>query len=417
MALNLLSSAWASEEAVFSGNGVVHIVNEIIVKPISDPVLSQIRWFPVISIETTGKPKFHQLALPAESEEHYTVNDEAWFDNNTGKFMRLFSVDETPVFANSYDGDTVYSLEAGSNGNWQIIGKPTGEEFHPPKNPADFLGIAAGLSSNIDEKDESLVIDASDGKLEDGSKARFIKVGFQSDAPFKMTKSYWIYKIRESDNTIAEMEWIVGKESLMVVRRLTTGTVDIPDIPWNLAGIDSLANASPESTKASIRSDMIVSIMSVKNMVENADYETYIFASYPPWTGQFEITDILDIVSPPHRMFAVIYRAEDGRHVVLFQSHTYNKFLGPKIKTGEIIYESPKGFKVWSGPRDKWMTEIILKSARFSIKDSPSKDCSGYAIETPSGTFPCIAINGKLTNDEFHNLIDSLIPAREYKGE
>ena len=414
MALNLLSRAWAAEKAQFVRDEVVHIVNEIIVKPISDPVLSQVRWFPVVSIEATGKPRFHQLTLPAEPDEHYTVNDEAWFDNNTGKFVRLFSVDETPVFANSYDGDKVYSLEAGSNGNWQIIGKPVGEEFHPPENPADFLGIAAGLTSNIDEKDESRVIDASDGKLQDGSKARFIKVGLQSSLPFMTPKTYWIYKIRKSDNTIAEMEWIVNKESLIVVRRMTTGTVDIPDVSWNLAGIDSLANASMKPPKASIRPDMIVPNMSVQHMIENADYETYIFASNPPWTSQCEITDILDIVSPPNRMFSITYRAEDGRHVVLFQSHTYNKFLGPKIKSGEITYESPKGFKVWSGPRDKWIAEIILKSARSSIKDPPSKNCTGYTIETPAGTFPCIAINGILTDDEFHNLIDSLVTAREY---
>ena len=136
IALQLLSKAWAAEEALFVRNEVVHIVNEIIVKPVSDPILSQIRWFQVVSIEATGKPKFHQLNLPAEPDEQYTVNDEAWFDNNTGKFVRLFSVEETPVFANSYHGDEVYSLETGSNGNWQIVSKPVDKEFHPPNNPA-----------------------------------------------------------------------------------------------------------------------------------------------------------------------------------------------------------------------------------------------------------------------------------------
>jgi len=413
MALELLSRAWAAEETLFIRNEVVHIINEIIVKPISDPVLSQIRWFPVMSIEATGKPKYNQLNLSAEPDEHYTVNDEAWFDYNTGKFIRLFSVNETPIFANSYDGDAVYSLVTGSNGNWQIVGESTGKEFHPPKNPADFLGIAAGLISKIDEKDESQVIDAIDGKLKDGSKARFIKVGLQSGAPFKMTKSYFIFKIRESDNTIAEMEWIVGKESLMVVRRLTTGTVDFPDVPWNLTGMDSLANASPETAKAGVKPDMVIPNVSIQHMIEKADYEIYIFASNPPWTGQCEITDILDIVSPPHRMFAVTYRAEDSRHVVLFQAHTFNKFSLLK-KISKLKYTSPNGFKVWSGLQDKWLAGILLKSARSTIKDPPSKERTGYILESPDGTFPCIVINGKLSNDEFHHLIDSLVPVREF---
>lgn len=419
MALQLLSKAWAAEKALFIRDEVVHrgeivhFVNEIIVKPISDPVLSQGRWFPVISIEATGKPKFHQLNLPAEPDEHYTVNDEAWFDNNTGRFVRLFSVDGTPVFANSYDGDEVYSLVTGSDGNWQIIGKPTGKEFHPPENPADFLGIAAGLISKIDEKDEK-VMDASYGKLNDGSKARFIKVGLQSGAPCMMLKTYWIYKIRESDNTIDEMEWIINKESLMVVRRLTTKTVVINDVPWNLAGMDSLANASLEPPKASIRHDMLIPNVSVQHMIEKADYETYIFATNPPWTGQCEITDILDVVSPPHRMFFVTYLAEDGRHVVLIQAQTFNDKFSLLTKISRLKYTSPNGFKVWSGLHNKWMAKILLSSSRSTIKDPPSKDRMGYMLESPAGTFPCIAINGKLSDDELHDLINSLVPSITY---
>ncbi|MFC1528282.1 anti-sigma factor family protein [Candidatus Latescibacterota bacterium] len=414
MAPQMLSQAWAAEEALFTGDEVIHIVNEIIVYPISDPVLSQIRWFPVVSIEATGKPKFHQLTLSAEPGEGYTVKDEAWFDNSAGRFIRLFSEDGIPVFANSYDGEAVYSLETGSNGNGHIVSEPTGKEFHPPENPVDFLGIAAGLSNTIDEKDVSLIKDVVDGKLKDGSKARFLKMGFPSDDSIKMPETYWIYKIRESDGTIAEMEWIVNKESLMVVRRLTTKTADINDVPWNLAGMDNLANASPEPPKASIRSDTVIPNVSVRHMIEKADFETYIFTSNPPWTGQFEITDILDIVSPPHRSFSISYRAEDGRHVVLMQSHSFNETYSKLTKVSKLKYTSPNGVKVWSGLQNNWLAKILLTSSRSTIKDPPSEDCVAYIIESPDGTFPCIAINGKLSDDEFHDLIDRLVPAKEY---
>ncbi len=156
--------------------------------------------------------------------------------------------------------------------------------------------------------------------------------------------------------------------------------------------------------------------VTVRHMVEKADFETYIFASDPPWAGQRDIADILDILSPTHRMFAISYRAEGGRHVVLVQSHTYNKKLGPKTTSPEatLVYNSPTGVKVWSGPRDKWLARILLKSSRRVIKDRPSEDRTGYLLETPAGTFPALAINGPLSDEELHALIDSLVAVKEY---
>jgi hypothetical protein len=147
-------------------------------------------------------------------------------------------------------------------------------------------------------------------------------------------------------------------------------------------------------------------------MVKKADFQTYVFAKDPPWAGKPEITDILDIVSPPHRMFAIAYRADDGRHVVLLQSHSYNTMLGPITKIAKLVYTSPTGIKVWSGPQDKWLAQILLQSARYTIKDPPSEQRTGYLLETPAGTFPVLAINGQLTDEELHALIDSLVEAK-----
>jgi len=170
-------------------------------------------------------------------------------------------------------------------------------------------------------------------------------------------------------------------------------------------------------SKVGIAPDMVVQDISIKRMIEKADFETYIFSSDPSWAGQRQITDILDLPSPPHRMFAITYRANDKRHVVLVQSYSYNKMLGPLVKTGKLVYESPKGFKVWSGPKDQWLAEILIQSARATIKDPPSKDCIGYALESPAGTFPCLAVNGPLSDSELHGLVDSLVPAKEYRGK
>jgi hypothetical protein len=133
--------------------------------------------------------------------------------------------------------------------------------------------------------------------------------------------------------------------------------------------------------------------------------------SNPSWAGERQITDILDIVSPPNRMFAITYRAQDGRHVVLIQSASYNRMLEPVTKIAKVIYTSPSGVKVLSSAQDKWLAGILLQSSQATIQDPPSENRTGYLLQTPDGTFPALAVNGALTDDELHGLVDSLVRA------
>ena len=113
-------------------------------------------------------------------------------------------------------------------------------------------------------------------------------------------------------------------------------------------------------------------------------------------------------------MFIFAARANDGRHLVMVQSPSYNTMIGPMAKTGTLVYTSPNGFKVWGGGQSKWFAEILLNSAKFVIKDPPSDNRTGYILESPAGTFPAMAINGPLSDEELHKLIDSLVPAKDY---
>ncbi len=424
-AFTLLTRAWAAEETLFSQGGIVHIVNEIMVKPVADPVLAQARWLPIMAIEASGTPRVHQLALGAEPGEEYVVDDQAWYDPATGRFVRLLSTGETPLFANAYDGAAVYSLEPSPDGPLTVVAAPVGDSFHPPEDPAAFLGIAAGLPSHLDELDETLVVDMGHTKLADGTEARVVKstTGSGEGAPATTSKSEFLFKIREDDNTIAEMEWVVDGQSYLVVRRDWTETVDDAQVDWDLTGIEGLIEDSvqpptpEEGGLFGILPDMVITDVSVKHMVERADFATYVFESAPSWAPEREITDILDVASPPHRMFAITYRADDSRHVVLIQSHSYNMLGETKAVGGTLVYTSPNGTKVWGSPRGKWLAGILLSSARASIKDAPSEDRTGYLLETPAGTFPALAVNGQLTDDELRALIDSLVPTKEYTGE
>ncbi len=153
--------------------------------------------------------------------------------------------------------------------------------------------------------------------------------------------------------------------------------------------------------------------VSTQRMVEQAKFETYILSTTPSWTAQPQIGDLGFFGK---RLFIITCRAEDNRHVVLVQSETYNKTLPQKISgEGQLVYTSPNGFKVWAMPedREKWFSGVLLKSAYYFIKEPPSDNRTGYVLESPIGTFPALAINGPISDEELHSLVDSLVPARD----
>lgn len=414
-ASGLFAKAYAAEEAIFTGNDVVHIENEIVVKPITDPNWVHARWFPIISLEPTGKTRFHQLNLPAEVDQGYTIRDESWYEPTSGYFARLLTVDEKPLLANAYDGKAVYWLELADGETPKVVRREVTEDFQAPKSPAEYLGITAGIRVSLDKKNDDLITDAGEAMLDDGSRARVLKVAFpKPEGGGPDFNAFHLFTIREDNDTIVKMEFFADEKALLMVRRVRRELVDSAGVPWNLAGVEGQVEESQPKSSIKITPDMVVPNVAVGRMIEKSDFETYVFSTDPPWTGQRQIADILDIVSPPHRMFIITRKADDGRHIVLVQAHTYNKMFGPMAeKTGKVIYTSPSGIKVLDSSRGKWLAGILLQSARGAINLTPSDDRTGYLLQTPAGTFPALAINGQLTDEELHALIDSLLPAKE----
>jgi len=106
------------------------------------------------------------------------------------------------------------------------------------------------------------------------------------------------------------------------------------------------------------------------------------------------------------------------RRTPISQDASYKKKLEPKIREqGQIVYTSPNNFKLWRGGRDreKWFSKILLKSAGHVIDDALADNRTGCAIESPANTFLLLAINGPATEQELHQLVNSLIPSAEYK--
>jgi len=409
--VRLLATACAAEEALFAGTRVVHIQNEIIVHAGSveeQAAEPNFTWIPMCSVKPDGQLQVNQLKLTI-SRESYVVTDHSWYDPLTGCFSRVLKAGDAVVFANAFDGRTIYGATMASEGGIRVVGRPVAEGFKPPQSPAEYLGLAAGLKTSL-SADSTQVQSVEAGALADGRAVTIFKVG--TPDPNGLLNSWWLFKVRDDDSTLAEKEYVQSSRSRLRIRRVLSEPVDAPAVTWNLAGIETnVARANPQVT---ITPDMVVPHVSVQRMVERARFETYVFSAKPAWTGTIDITDAIDPASPGGRMFIMAARAEDGRHLVLVQSPTYNAMLGRVVQQGQIVYTSRNGFKVWGGGPQKWYSGILLQSAQYVIKDPPSENRTGYILESPAGTFPALAINGPVADEELHHLVDSLTPAAKY---
>ncbi len=206
------------------------------------------------------------------------------------------------------------------------------------------------------------------------------------------------------------MEFILAGSLKFQIRRILSGSVESPVVSWNLAQIDSELRITKENPKVAVNTDMILPNVSVRHMVDKAGFETCMFGVKPSWTKEAEICDIADFANPAKRMFFIVYPADDERHVIMGQSESFNVFFSSLLKgSGNLIYTSSNGSKLWAGGPEKWWTEIHIKSCGFT----PAQDRCGYVIESPAGTFASLAINGKLTDKELINLVDCIVPAKK----
>ncbi|MBN1506957.1 MAG: zf-HC2 domain-containing protein [Sedimentisphaerales bacterium] len=405
--IRFLAVACAAEEALFTGTEIMHIQNEIIVEPAGAEPSLPYAWLPMCSMKPDGTLRFNQLKMNL-APESYVVTDHSWYDPVTGRFARVLKAGDSVVFANSYDGRFIYDANVTAEGANHINKQALAAGFEPPQSPAEYLGLAAGLKSGL-AKDSSLVQKVEEGTLPDGEPAHIYTVG--TPDPNGRLQGYWLFKVRDEDSTIAEKEFVLRGRTLLVIRRVLTERVEAPGVSWGLAEIEGTATRS--AAQVTVTPDMVVRNVSIQHMVDRAKFETYVFAVKPAWTSAIEITDCIDPASEGGRMFIMTARADDHRHLVLVQSPTYNMALGQVVKAGQIVYTSPNGFKVWGGGPQKWYSQILLQSAQASIKDPPSEDRIGYILESPAGTFPALAINGPVGDEELHKLVDSLVPAKD----
>jgi hypothetical protein len=416
-ALSLLAQAEAAEARLFAADATVSLTSEIFVEPVDDAVLIEARWLPMVSYQANGKERFDQLKLGGRPAERYTIRDESWYDPATHRFAHILSLAGRPLYANSFDGRSVHLLELDTQGRPRIQDEEVTREFQPPKSPAEFLGILAYVKTSTDDPGRRHVVhDDGPTKLPDGTPAHVLRLGFVRDESNKLLQVDFRVTIRDDNHRVESISEVYQGRTLFTIRHSeATGRPD-PECGWDLAGLKPAIEKDKGGARSPVQilADMLRPSVTVDEMAKRADYPVYALGRDPSWSERRQIVDMLDLPSPPHRMFAAVYPAKDKRHVVFVQAHTFNTNLGPEAHAGKLIYTSPAGIKVWDDKNSQKMAEILLSSMGSTglFSGPPARDRTCYLLETPEGTFPALAINGTLTDAELHGLVDSLERAR-----
>ncbi len=322
-----------------------------------------------------------------------------------------------PLYANSFDGRSVHLLELGTLGRPRILDEPVAREFQPPTSPADFLGILAYVKTSTDDPGRRhMVRDEGPTKLPDGTPAHILRLGFVRDETNKLLQVEFRVTIRDDNRRVESISEVYQGRTLFTIRHSEAIGRPDPESGWDLAGLKPAIEKDNVGAKSPVQilADMLRPSDTVEEMAKRADYPVYALGRDPSWSDRRQIVDMLDLPSPPHRMFAAVYPAKDTRHVVLVQAHTFNANLGPEAHAGKLIYTSPAGIKVWDDKNGPKMAEILLSSMGSTglFSGPPAGDRTCYLLETPEGTFPALAINGTLTDAELHGLVDSLVRAK-----
>jgi hypothetical protein len=437
----LLARASAAEQSLFAGQRVVHIVNEIILYPgrqsDSGKLLNELeshtaedkniafieswlsqQWLPLYSLGPDGQTRIHKLEVAGGSNEAVTVSDLVWYEPATRRFVRVLEAGDQVLFANAYDGGFIYVAQRGPDGKLQTDREAVAPGFKVPDNPADFMGIAAGVEGSAPREHYPPIQGVAMETLEDGTPVRVYKLGF-TDLRGEVS-TYFEFKISTDTDVIDEVECVVDGQTSRIHRRVTAESVDKPEVSWNLS---DLAAHATKPGNLDVRTDKGAEIVTIPQMADRATSPVYIFAKTPSWTQQAPIYDLPDESSAPARVFAVTYRGRDGRDIVLTQGESFNRYFAALLK--EVpnpeeqvpwMYKAPNGFRVMHQKdtnTEMWWTEFALKSSGFE----PAANRVGYILMSPAKAFMVLAINGPVSEPELHSIVDSLIPADQYVPE
>jgi hypothetical protein len=447
--LSILNTACAAEQTLFTGDHVVHIIHEITLYPNTDgpDIKEQLEelidsnfslnkadalirawsssygWLPVHSLGPDGEFRWHKMEFTGTADEASTIQEHIWYDPETGFFAREFRQFEQVLFAISFDGDAVYLTQAGDDGRFEVQREPITERFSLPDNPAEFLGISASFQGSMDLMNLPPIEEESLEQLSDGTWLRVYKLHWPG------TDAYHVFSVDDYDNTIEQIESVAYERPVMQTQRIYTESVDVLDISWDLAELDGetmQAQSEVEFKEGATR-------ITAQQMADRALVETYVFGRFPDWIVEQVFVETLEEASQLGRMFIVLCRAADGRHVMLIQGSPLDQYFKAAFNMNKQsgsqwaprIFDSNR-FKMHILPEMRYLPNSIGTQAMSNwskgvlFKDSgfePSENARMYVLHSPTNTDFAMVINGKVSDEELEVLVGGMVPAKLYIDE
>ena len=435
--LMLVNSACAAEQtAYFTSDRIVHVTHEITLFPNTNAPDAAARldeliasnfsynknsdlmkaWFysfaslPVRSLKPDGQIRWHTLQLAEITDQACVIQEHIWYDPATGFFSRVFKQGSQVLFGLSYDGRAVYTAQPTESGRFAVSREPITDQFNLPENPAEFLGISASFQTTMDSMSLPPLQEEASERLADGTSVRVYRLCWDG------ADVYHIFWVNTEDDTIQQIESVAYENPVQQIQRIASDSVGAPGFSWDLAELAG-HSASPHADVILQQSSTPIT---AQQMAEVARVETFVFGRTPDWIAEQKFTVLTDQTGQTPGSFVAFCRATDGRHVALIQGETVNQYLHSAlnmIKTAGFRWTprllARNRFKVHDSGNIKnsgLPAEVIFKEAGFE----PAEHISGYALSSPTNTYLGMIINGKVTDQELHDLVASLMPASFY---
>lgn len=434
---SLLSAANAAEQSLFyQSKAIRYMANEIVLHarktPTSRELLDKLQAettqennlafvhtylnsaaLPLSVLDAQGQAQLHNLALSGDASASVTLVDESWYDSATGRFVRILRQEDRILFANAYDGQAVYLTAGKAAEGLSVERKSIAATFQAPTNPADFLGLAAGIATGIPKQELPPIQDVYEETLSDGTPVRVYQMGFKNiDGELG---TYYLFKLNQSDRTLAEIVCVANHQILSEHRRLVTEVVDQPGMSWDLQNLKTKDAAATDV----IAEELAYREVTPRQMAEAADFNAAIFTRLPAWTHERSLIQGPDPIGSG-LMFAAVYQARDGRHVVMTMARSFHQYMETMInrvaQDGHAFpwdHRTPSGYRIMR-QRDQgaqWWTEIAMKNCGFD----PAPNRQAFFCQTPEAFNFCLAVNGPVSDKEMRAMADSLIAAGDYR--
>jgi hypothetical protein len=435
--LSLLNAATATENAWFSGEQTVHIVNQIVISPQPDADdlgilmedlesdfdqakfeafyrrLLTPRGMEFFSLDANGNRHNHHLELADPQAGEATIEDHIWYDPSTGRYARLLTRTERVLFAHSFDGHRVYLAQCDDRGELTVQSDPVTASFSAPENLAGFLGsTVAEVRKLLEVKDVLIRREPTDSTLR-GKAVRAYKLSYAFFPDERIP--YVQLSVDKNDQSFVRIEFITNQKTVLTIDHLSRTQGEFPTVGWDLSALPG----SHETLAAdvTVRHEVGRSGLTVQEMAERATFPVFVFGKDPYGTLRRTIYEGMDPVSPTDRLFATMYETQHEVAVGLIQCRTLDRFVKAQAKnvnrqSVQPIITASNGFKVHDLDANGNAFILNLLFARLNKKAAGNRNC--YLFESPDGQFMFLGVDGWLPSNELEQLTESLVSAQDY---